>query len=536
MDYTFHAKRPPAVGTPQSAPIPGREREMVKNRAGGHAFNESQGTLLDRFLIMGTCHNVFYATRQDLTDEHLRALAPYVREQPETVARRLAEVSDAGRAASNSPALYLLAHMLAHPMDKVRAAAATAFHPTVRTGAHLLEFMAYLKPRRSAGRRVRRLVSDWLMARGVRDLLHQALKYQRRFDWTWQDVVRTCHPRTTGGHRQVAEWMAGKREAFEGMAPADTAQYDAVRGLREYPRADIASTVREASLTREMVSGLPGFAEQKTRAWRALAESMPAHALVRNLANLTVNDAVSDGVIVRLQALTEPEAMRRTRLHPLAVLKAWFTYSSGKGVRGRQAWKPVHSVVEILGAAFETATTTLKPLEGRVLVGIDVSGSMYGKPAAGMDFVDCAQTAFAYAYTLVKSCANVDVVAFDFNGRYWEIGDDLKRCDLTSAFQMAGRFGGGGTDVSIPFRYALSKRRKYDLMIMFTDNMSWSGVHPAQALEAYRSVVNADVRVVYATLAPYRTTLTAPEDDRAMDIVGFDARASEIIRQFHEGM
>ena len=55
--YPKHATGP----TPQRAAIPGREKEMGKNDAGGYAFKIEPWTQLRRFLIFGTEEGTYYA-------------------------------------------------------------------------------------------------------------------------------------------------------------------------------------------------------------------------------------------------------------------------------------------------------------------------------------------------------------------------------------------------------------------------------------------------------------------------------------------
>ena len=63
-------------------------------------------------------------------------------------------------------------------------------------------------------------------------------------------------------------------------------------------------------------------------------------------------------------------------MHPIAVLAALRTYASGRGVRGRGEWNPVREVVDALDAAFYAAFGNVEPTGKRLLLALDVSGSM----------------------------------------------------------------------------------------------------------------------------------------------------------------
>jgi 60 kDa SS-A/Ro ribonucleoprotein len=77
--------------------------------------------------------------------------------------------------------------------------------------------------------------------------------------------------------------------------------------------------------------------------------------------------------------LGDGERLRRARVHPIAVLSALRAYAGGRGVRGQHTWGPVAQVVGALDAAFYTAFGNVEPADKRMLLALDVSGSMsYG--------------------------------------------------------------------------------------------------------------------------------------------------------------
>ena len=102
-------------------------------------------------------------------------------------------------------------------------------------------------------------------------------------------------------------------------------------------------------------------------------------ALIRNLATMTrvgVLAPGSDGTAKVVAQLGDAERIRRARVHPIAVLAALRTYASGRGVRGRSEWNPVREVVDALDAAFYAAFGNVEPAGKRLLLALDVSGSM----------------------------------------------------------------------------------------------------------------------------------------------------------------
>jgi 60 kDa SS-A/Ro ribonucleoprotein len=72
--------------------------------------------------------------------------------------------------------------------------------------------------------------------------------------------------------------------------------------------------------------------------------------------------------------MTDEQALHRARVHPISVLLASAVYNSGKGLRGKQAWKVNHRVSEALDTAFYAAFANVEPTGKRYCVALDVSG------------------------------------------------------------------------------------------------------------------------------------------------------------------
>ena len=121
--------------------------------------------------------------------------------------------------------------------------------------------------------------------------------------------------------------------------------------------------------------------------WEALLEEMPITALVRNLATMTrvgLLDPSSAATAHVVAELADAERIRRARVHPIAVLAALRTYASGRGARGRNEWWSVRQIVDALDAAFYTAFGNVTPTDKRLLLALDVSGSMESGWVAGI--------------------------------------------------------------------------------------------------------------------------------------------------------
>jgi Ca-activated chloride channel family protein len=74
--------------------------------------------------------------------------------------------------------------------------------------------------------------------------------------------------------------------------------------------------------------------------------------------------------------LGDVERLRRARVHPIALLSALRVYGQGHGVRGQGTWEASRKVVDALDAAFYSAFKAVEPTGKRLLLALDVSGSM----------------------------------------------------------------------------------------------------------------------------------------------------------------
>lgn len=149
--------------TPQSEPIP--NSGQMPNSAGGYVWTIDPWKQLDRFLILGTEGGTYYVDERKLTvDGATNVLACIGRDGPRVVSR-IAEISEAGRAPKNDPAIFALALCTASPNEATRKAAFEALPSVCRTGTHLFQFAAVVKELRGWGRGIRSAVGGWYNGR-----------------------------------------------------------------------------------------------------------------------------------------------------------------------------------------------------------------------------------------------------------------------------------------------------------------------------------------------------------------------------------
>src|SRR5437870_5650535 len=105
--------------TPQSQPIPGSNQ--VHNSGGGYSWQVDDWTRLDRFLILGAEGGTYYITERDLVKQNHDAIVRCIKADGIRAVNRIVEISDAGRAPKNDPAIFALAFVVTHGDAQAKA-------------------------------------------------------------------------------------------------------------------------------------------------------------------------------------------------------------------------------------------------------------------------------------------------------------------------------------------------------------------------------------------------------------------------------
>jgi 60 kDa SS-A/Ro ribonucleoprotein len=333
----------------------------------------------------------------------------------------------------------------------------------------------------------------------------------------------------------VFDWI--RHGTIGGEAPAMIRAFAALRTA--VMAAEAAALILEHDLPREAV---PMAFLNEPLVWQALLQHMPMTAFVRNLAKLTklgLLKPFGDGLASVLAALGDAERIRRARLHPLAILMALKIYASGRGDLGWLTWEPEPLVVEALNTVFYTAFQSVEPTGKRILLALDVSGSMsYGRVAGSALTPREASAGLA----LITAATEPDhhIVAFSpADGHALESGTVITPLPLApsmpldDAIKAVSGLPFGRTDCALPMLYALEKQLEVDAFVIYTDSETWAGdIHPVQALRIYRERTGIPAKLVVVGLVSNGFTIADPNDGGMLDVVGFDLAAPALIADF----
>lgn len=519
----------PAAGTPQSEPLYGREADMELNAAGGYVFSVDDWTRFQRFVVLGSAEGSYYATPQKLTKENAKCVERCLRLDGPRVVRTIVDVSVKGRAPKNDTAILALAMAMKLGDDETRRLARLAVPEVCRIGTHIFQFAEAVQMFGGWGRGTRRAVADWYLDKPEDNLAFLLVKYRQRDGWSHRDLLRLAHPKTDS---MAIKWAAGKvGESKEGL-PQIIEGYERISQTTD--EQDAVKLIRAYGLPREAVpTGLLNSKE----VWEALLVDMPLTAMIRNLATMTrvgVIAPLSVGTGKVVADLGNAERLRKSRVHPMAILIALKTYAGGRGVRGSNTWTPVSAIVDALDAAFYAAFENVEPTGKRILCGIDCSGSMQGGYSGGsvmgIPGFSEAQAAAAMAVVLANTEPNVEFVGFTTHPVDLGISKSQRVDDVMAATTRIS----GGTDCAIPMLYATERNITADAHVCLTDNESWfsSAGHPAEVLKRYRKKLGIPAKFVSVAFTATGTSIADPRDAGILQVVGMSSDVPAVISDF----
>lgn len=512
---------------------------QIQNNAGGFSFPVTNWQQLERFLILGTTGGTYYVSEHSLTEESLVSVEACISEDPGRVLQILKDISLKGRAPKNDPALFVLALLWSKKnlSPEVRSQALIALPEIARTFTHLSHFMTFYKSMRGMSRSSRRALSAWWGTKSIDSLIYQAIKYKSRDGFSQGDVARLAHAGVgiSKVHSDIFSYLGylpkgGQPRPFDGRLSNELLKLEAVKQLEAMTDSKEApAIIRQYKLPMEIV---PTTIRDK-EVYRAVAETAKLGWLLRNVGNLskvgllTPEENIFSHTLI--QRLTDETEISKARLHPLSIFTALNTYKEGKGFKGKGTWDVYAPLLDALTEAFYKSFKFVEPTNKRILLGIDVSGSMMGTQVNGMPNLTCHEAAGILAMTTVQTEQNYRTVAFDTVPHALNISPKQRLDDVVKALQI----GGGGTDCAIPFNYAYNHDYEIDTFVSFTDSETWAGQqHVHEALSAYRKKTGIPAKAINVAMTANRFSGLKGSDPLSLEVVGFDTTVPQIIHLF----
>ena len=462
----------------------------------------------------------------------------------------IVDVSDKGRAPKNDPALFVLALAAKLGNPDTRAYALAVLPKVARIPTHLYHFASFINTLGGWGRGTKRAFASWYRSMPEDRLAYLAIKYQERDGWSHRDLLRLSHPKAlTERQNIIFGWMSNGWESVGDESHPDLilAKIWAFERAKTCGIAELIDLISDYHLPHECV---PNEHKGDPRVWDAMLPTMGIEAMIRNLGKMTKIGLIaplSTAESFVVSALRDQERITKSRLHPLHILVALNIYAQGHGDKGSLTWQPSARIIDALDGAFYLAFKAVEPTGRRLMLALDVSGSMNGPEINKMPGITPRVGSAAMALVTANVEPNHVFTAFTSGGAgvITSLGADSGYQCAISQIQISPRqrlddvcnftrgLPVGGTDCALPMIWAAKNKIPVDTFVIYTDSETWAGyVHATKALRDYRQAMGIASKLVTVGMISNSFSIADPADAGMLDVVGFDTAAPSLISDF----
>ena len=517
-------------------------RTNTRNEAGGRAYQLAPKHALAQLAATGCFNGVFYQSAETQLDE-LRHLMSQV---DDTYLTKLAVYARQKASMKDMPAA-LLVELSTRDTELMHR----VFGRVVNNGRVLRTVFQMIRSgqfgRSSLSSSLQRAFQNWLNEASVGKLLSASIGH----DPSLRDVLRLARPTPKDNQRRALfGWLTGKE--IDKCAPAPEADLPL--------EIQLLNSFRQATSDKQQVSILDHLSVRwdlladsalSDDVWKAIARKMGPQALRMNL-NTLLRHKVFHGVFGQCHwdmvnyvanRLSDENEIRRSGQFPYQYLSAYLNASRDLPEKIRGA---LHQAAEI-------ACGNIPELPGPVVIGLDVSGSMQspvtGYRGSGTTAVRCVDVAALFAAAILRR--NPDSVIIPFDTRAYDVRIDPHDSILSLSERLA-KYGGGGTDCSIPLQRANQKYRdkRFAGCVLVSDCESWidtsSQRHywssdPTATMDEWKTFVKNQLnlgghdapspKLICLDMQPYGTS-QAPERADILNIGGFSDAVFNLVSSF----
>jgi len=523
------------------------KKGQVKNNAGGYVFKTDRWTYLNRFLILGSEAPTYYVSSKKLTKDNAKNILKLIKKDGKKVVDMAVDISVSGRAYKNDPVLFVIALCASSDNVETRRYALENLHKVARIGTHLFTFVTYVDQMRGWGKLLKESITNWYESKDVEKLAFQVCKYASRrvegeLPWSHRDLLRKVHIKPKDlEYNLIYKYVTKGREGFtneewDGLKngklkyiwaheEAKKPQYSLNSNIN-----NLVSLIKDYSLVHESI---PTEAKSNAEVYKALLPHMPMTATIRSLSTMSklgILKPLSEESYMVANRIDNKENLKNAKVHPISILAAYKTYFSGKGFKGSQSWDVNQDIVNALDSAFYKSFENVEPTGKKMLVGIDVSGSMGVFNCAGLNSLTAREGAAAIAMSIVRTEEKVYTMAFSSKLVKFPI---TKSDSLDSVVKKSSNIPMGMTDCDLPMVHALENKLDVDVFIILTDNETYYGnIHPYEALNQYRKKFNKNAKLIVLAMESTRLSIADKDDPGMLDICGLDSNALKLIHEF----
>jgi len=506
------------------------KNKLISNQAGGRAFQLDHRQALAQLAATGTLNHTFYQNAQAQLEQVL-ALTQNI---DATFIAKTAVYTRKNNHMKDMPVL-LLAILSQLEQNLFKA----VFPLVIDNGKQLRNFVQIMRSgaiqRKSLGSLPKKMINQWLINANDNQLLSANIGNQPSL----ADVLKMTHPKPKNANQDAFfAYILGKKYELEQLPTR-------VQALEKF-RQGLTQDVPD--LPMQLLTNLSLSAQQ----WAEIAKNGGWQMLRMNLNTFARHGVFEiegmDNVIAN--KLQDQDMIRKSRVLPYQLMTTWAALDDAVPQIVRQALE------QVMQAALENVPR----LTGRVVVAVDVSGSMaspvtgYRKGATSK--LRCVDVASLFACALKQVNPDIEIMPFDTQlhslnivehesdaslfGRLKQVFSGSKTRSIFEVAKQFAALGGGGTNCSIPLKRLNRDQTAVDLIIYFSDNESWADQlrtqHKTGMLYEWDILKQRcpHAKLVCVDLQPYTHT-QAPERADTINIGGFSDEVFRLIDLFAQG-
>lgn len=482
---------------------------VVVNEAGGQAFAFAYKHALAQYAVTGTFGSAFYTD----AETHLQKITEIAKKVDSNFVAKLAVYAHEQGRMKDVPA-YLLAILHARGENTLLA---NTFARVVSNFKMLCNFVQIVRSgtagRKSFGSFTKRLIQTWLQSRDADDIFKGSIGQANP---SVADIIKMVHPLPSSKARDAvfAYLIDGK--------DYDKKKKDLPKLIKTFEKLKEGKTEEIPDVPFRALTNLTLSVEN----WRTIAENMPWNTFRMNLNMLHKRGVFDDREFLRKMAakLSDADSVRKAKALPYALFTA---YQNTEDI-------PME-LRNALQDAAEVATENVPTFDGDVVLAIDVSGSM-GTPVTGnrgtvTTKTRCVDLAGLMAACVLRQNKNARVIMFDTQTHSAQLNP---RDSIMTNGAAIARFGGGGTDTSLPLALLNREGAKPTLVIYVSDNESWSGrrLNTASQWDILKKRV-PQAKLVNIDIQPYASS-QVPDQKDVLNIGGFSDAIWPVIAEFNK--
>ncbi|MBD3194551.1 MAG: TROVE domain-containing protein [Candidatus Lokiarchaeota archaeon] len=455
------------------------------NKEGAPSFSQPIELQTLQNLMCNIVEPSFYTDTARLLDQSFKVYKKMSEKNPELFAKMLIYARNQGYMRLQ-PALGLV-YLSVADIDLFK----NIFDRVIRTPKDLLSFIDLCNfgppvPRKGMGRGIKQTINKWI-TENINE--YWTIKYTKEL----RIASKMAHtPKIKDKNKQnMLDYIHdfkknnGVGEIIDGNNQIKA--YEALK--RAISSKEIISLIKTGKLPHKKVTSI---IVPETDGWEALMYQMPYFALLRHLDTLNRNSVFDnpENIDYVCRKLTNKEAIKKSKIFPFRIFTAYKFASN------------LPDMIKLaLEGALEMSLSNIPKLDGKVIIGTDVSGSMTYHPSrknlAKYRYIDIAGV---FTAALLKVCDNPKVIPFDTNIYNFIPSEFQRSMDIVNWFS---NISGGGTNLSLPLKNMINHNYKADIFIGITDNEDWVGEGIEYALQKYRNTINSKLEAFLIRIDPY---------------------------------